>query len=630
MATSLQRRRPDPTRLGSVEDVSGGTVRIKLENDTATGLVFVNGEGYRVGQVGSFVRIPCGYADLYGIVTRVGAGAAPQNELDATPFGNRWIQVELVGQGLHGEQFERGIGQYPAIGDVAHVVTESDLGALYAPGDRRGYISIGRVASSEAIPCYVDVNKLVTRHSAVLGSTGAGKSTAVAAVLQALANPNRFPSSRIVILDVHGEYGRAFGDMANVFRVGAEQGDDARPLFVPYWALTAEELISLTTGPVSGAALALVLDSILEKKRASAPAGAGHGIPQARITVDTPLPFSIHQLWYELHTLQYATHLEQAGKSQSRETWALETDALTAAPLEGSAIDVVRPKFRAHKDEKGDTEKIRKSSQENLMRAQTDALEGRLRDPRLNFLFRPGPWSVSVDGGTESDLAALVAQWLGDEKPITVLDLSGIPPTVLDELVGVVLRILYDALFWGRNLTTGGKYRPLLLVLEEAHSYLSDQGKGKAGAAARRIAKEGRKYGVGLMLVSQRPAEIDATILSQCGTLFAMRLTNSADRGHVSSCASDNLGDLVAMLPTLRTGEALIIGEAVGLPARALIDAPVFERRPDSQDPAVVVALNPDGTPRSRGGWTEEDVSKDYAQLIESWRLQEPRKGTPG
>lgn len=622
-SNAARRRTGDPTRLGTVEDVAGASVRIKLDEGTATGLVFVNSEGYRVGQVGSFVRVPAGYVHLYGVVTHVGAGAAPPSADGSSLFGNRWIQIELVGQGVHGRTFERGISQYPSIGDVAHVVTDTDLASLYAPGDLRGYISVGHVASSESIPCFLDINRLVSRHSAVLGSTGAGKSTAVASILHALANKEKFPSSRIVMLDMHGEYSRAFGPSATVFRVGAEKNSAERPLYVPYWALTAEELISLTTGPISGAALTIVLDSVLEKKKASRPGNAAHGIASPRITADTPLPFSIHQLWYELHTLQYATHVEQAGKGQSKQTWALESDAATGSPLDGSAIDVIRPKFKAHKDEKNDPEKIRKSSHENLMRSQTDALEGRLRDPRLNFLFRPGPWSVSATGETAADLQDLLAQWLCNETPITVLDLSGVPPSVLDDLVGVVLRILYDALFWGRTTRTGGKYRPLLVVLEEAHSYLSAQGKGRAGSAAKRIAKEGRKYGVGLMLVSQRPAEIETTILSQCGTLIAMRLTNPSDRSHVASSAADSLGDLLGMLPTLRTGEALIVGEAVGLPVRALISPPPHGQRPDSQDPAIVVPLRADGTATTSGGWAEPNPSADYAELVENWRNQE-------
>jgi hypothetical protein len=284
---------------------------------------------------------------------------------------------------------------------------------------------------------------------------------------------------------------------------------------------------------------------------------------------------------------------------------------------------VKRPKFRPHKDDKGDPEKIRKSSQENLMRPQTDALEGKLRDKRLSFLFNPGPWSVKEDGSTIKDLNSLFQEWIGGGKPITVLDLSGIPPSVLDDLVGAVLRILFDALFWSRNVEVGGRHRPLLVVLEEAHIYLPNEGRGRAAAAARRIAKEGRKYGVGLMLVSQRPSEIDHTILSQCGTMVAMRLTNEKDRSQVKACASDNLEGLFSMLSILRTGEALVVGEAVGLPMRALIRPPPKGRRPNSGDPMVIVPLDDKGAPIQAGGWKNTVSHEDFTKLVMCWRTQD-------
>ena len=205
--------------------------------------------------------------------------------------------------------------------------------------------------------------------------------------------------------------------------------------------------------------------------------------------------------------------------------------------------------------------------------------------------------------------------------------MSGIPTAVVDDLVGAVLRILYDAVFWGRLKQEGGRERPLLVVLEEAHVYLGSQSKSRAATAARRIAKEGRKYGVGLMLVSQRPSEVDTTILSQCGTVVALRLTNDSDRAQVTSCASDNLKGLFSMLPVLRTGEALIVGEAVNMPIRAIMDRPVEGRRPDSDDPVVVVPKDADGKRIRSGGWTEPVQNENYKPLVEAWRKQDPNAG---
>lgn len=169
----------------------------------------------------------------------------------------------------------------------------------------------------------------------------------------------------------------------------------------------------------------------------------------------------------------------------------------------------------------------------------------------------------------------------------------------------------------------------MLVVLEEAHVYLGSQSKSRAAVAARRIAKEGRKYGVGLMLVSQRPSEVDTTILSQCGTIIALRLTNDSDRNQVTSCASDNLKGLFSMLPILRTGEALIVGEAVNMPIRAIIDRPAEGRRPDSDDPVVVVPKGADGKRVRSGGWTEPVQHENYKPLVEAWRRQDSNAGQP-
>jgi hypothetical protein len=288
--------------------------------------------------------------------------------------------------------------------------------------------------------------------------------------------------------------------------------------------------------------------------------------------------------------------------------------------------------FRAVKNVAEDPEKINWGNSELKARKQLDMLAARLRDPRFNFMFRPGPWCPTASGHVQSDLDELLKGWLGGSHPIAVLDLSGIPPSILQDLVGAVLRIIYGALFWARNRSEGGRERPLLLVLEEAHTYVGTGRDGAAAEAVGRIAKEGRKYGVGLMLVSQRPSEIHGTILSQCGTIVAMRLANDTDRGHVTSAASDNLKGLFDMLPVLRTGEAIIVGEAVSLPVRTLIERLPEDRRPDSEDPRVVERHIPDaagvGTsprvPQGPGGWNRDREPSDYAGVLEQMRRQSP------
>lgn len=620
----------DPTYIGKVQDVNGATITVELMNSTVTGLSFVNGEGYRIGQVGSFVRIPLGFVNLYGVVSQVGAGAAPVREGDQHPYGNRWLKVQLVGEGARGGRFERGVSQHPTIEDRVHIVTEADLHAIYGPGEPDDFVSVGHLASAEAIPALVDINKLVTRHSAVVGTTGSGKSTTVAGLLNSLSDKTRYPSSRIVVLDIHGEYARALGDKSVVFKVTADKSKGERTLYIPYWALTFEEFAKIGMGALEPKDMAAVQDRLANFKTEAFKKYPKDGLVYERVTVDSPTPFSVHKFWYDLHCEMCATFREVTGQQQSRATWALEKDAKSGQELVGDPFTIIPPTFCALKDEKNDPEKIRLSKSPLSVRRQVDALASKLRDPRFAFLFKPGGWLPTLDGKTDKDLDTLLQDWIGGPQPITILDLSGIPSSVLNDLIGALLRILYDALFWARNLPEGGRERPLLIVLEEAHAYLSRENSGSAAAIVRRIAKEGRKYGVGMMIVSQRPSEIDSTILSQCGTIFAMRLANDTDRNHVTSAASDNLKGLFELLPILRTGEAIIVGEAVSLPVRTLIEPPAKDRRPDSVDPRVAVrgSLEYDGFDGA-GGWNQKRDIPDYTSVVRQWRKQNPNYEHP-
>jgi hypothetical protein len=330
-------------------------------------------------------------------------------------------------------------------------------------------------------------------------------------------------------------------------------------------------------------------------------------------------------MWLDLHRREHLTVVPKPGGGADEREPAYLLDDQGKPVQTGDAMSVTPPLYRTVKTTGKPDERVQYGNEGIGIRQQLAGLASKLRDPRFGFLFRPGDWLPDLDSNTTKDLDILLERWIGGERPITILDLSGIPSSVLNDLIGALLRILYDALFWARKLPEGGRERPLLVVLEEAHAYLSKENSGAAATAVRRIAKEGRKYGVGIMLVSQRPSEIDSTILSQCGTLFAMRLANETDRSQVTSAASDNLKGLFDMLPALRTGEAIIVGEAVSLPIRTLIDPPAKNRRPDSEDPRVVVrgSLLRDGFDGA-GGWNQKRDIPDYAAVVRMWRKQSP------
>ena len=585
----------NPAYLGEIGSVSGAEVKVRLARSVASGLSIIGGRVYKIGQVGSFVRIPQGYQDLLGVVSAVGADAVPEG-VDASETG-RWMAVELIGEAL-GAAFERGISQYPNIGDHVHIAVEQHIRAIYdKPGE--GSVIIGSLSSAESIPAKIALNELITRHSAVLGSTGSGKSTTVASLLRAMTaasdGTESNPSARILMLDVHGEYSAPLADVAKVFSVEPNAGEE--PLHIPYWALDVGNLLNFLTGGVSDTQEAAFTDKIVDFKLQAHDQQRFAGVSAESITVDTPLPFSLKQLWYDLIEFETTTF-----EGADRDEPALEKD--------GDADRLVAPAYKPH----GLGSKGPFINQQALgIRRQLDLMRSRLLDRRFDFLLHPGAWEPDLKGKPDADLDRLLKGWLGSYKPVTILDLSGVPSTILERLVGAILKVVYEALFWSREKTEGGVERPLLVVMEEAHRYLGAGSKGLASEMAQRIAKEGRKYGVGVMVISQRPSEVDETVLSQCGTFFALRLSNPDDRTRVRGTLPDGLTGLLDVLPVLRTGEAVVTGEAAKLPMRCRVELPAEAHRPRSEDPAVTEK------------WGMQRRDEGYERVVASWRAQSPR-----
>ena len=586
----------DPTFIGTVASVSGSAISVHLAQSVSSGLSIIEGRAYKIGQVGSFVRVPQGYQDLFGIVSEVGARAAPEITEQMDTDTGRWMNIQLVGESIGGT-FERGISQYPSVGDAVHITTESNLTRIYGKSEL-GQIIIGSLSSAESIPAKVGLDALVTRHSAILGSTGSGKSTTVASLLRHIADNGEhggYPNARILMLDIHGEYASALKDIAVVFSVDPQP--DQQTLLIPYWALEIKGLLEFLTGGVDGMRETAFSDKIYQMKVDSNELQKFPGVERESITVDTPLPFSLKQLWYDLIDFEIATF-----EGQNRDESTRYED--------GDPRDLRAPKYKPHAmGSKGPF-----LNQQALgIRRQLDLLRSRLLDRRYDFLLHPGPWEPEIDGKIENDLDVLLADWIGGPKPITILDLSSVPSTVLERLVGSILKIVYDSLFWSREKSEGGKDRPLLVVMEEAHRYLSPDADGLASETVEKIAKEGRKYGVGAMVISQRPSEVAETILSQCGTFFALRLSNPTDRQRVQGTLPDGLVSLLDVLPVLRTGETIVMGEAAKLPMRCRIALPAEEHRPSSVDPMVTRQ------------WALKPRKEGYDRVVASWRAQNPR-----
>lgn len=458
---------------------------------------------------------------------------------------------------------------------------------------------VGSLSSAESIPAKLAIDEIVTRHSAILGSTGSGKSTTVASLLRSITAKNNhgaeYPSARILMLDLHGEYSSALADVTKVYSVHPQTGEE--PLFIPYWALSSSELLDFLTGGVDGPRETAFTDKIFDLKLASYNNKNFAGIEESSITVDTPLPFSLKKLWYDLIDFEIAT-FEGPNRDQPTKQNKGDADQLKPPKYKPHAMGAQGPFL---------------NQQAPGIRRQLNLLRSLLLDRRYDFLLHPGPWEPALNGTVDQDLDCLLAGWIGGEKPITILDLSGVPSLVLERLIGSILKIVYEALFWSREKSEGGIDRPLLVVMEESHRYLYSDIKSLAAETVKRIAKEGRKYGVGAMVVSQRPSEIDETILSQCGTFFALRLANPADRERIQGALPDGLVSLLDVLPVLRTGEAVIMGEAVKLPMRCRITLPAEEYRPKSSDP------------KAHQQWSLTRRAEGYDRVVTSWRAQSPR-----
>jgi len=544
----------NPTHIGQVESVSGNAVTIKMASNYPSNMPIVDGTVYRIGQIGSFLKIPLGYANLYGLITQAGVLAMPESllmvykENPSIADGHRWLRMILVGEQI-GSSFERGVLQSPTSGDQVHLVTNEDLRIVYGGYNAQSSIVIGNQSASEGLAAQLDMDKLISRHCAILGATGSGKSNAVSIVMKAIAE-QPFPSARVLMIDPHGEYASSLSGKCRVFRVGANVADGEDELCVPFWALPFKELMAIFPGRLSDQNEDYIRGKVLDLKRTWA--ANIQGLREEAITADSPIPFSIKQLWFDLDNFERMTF------QKDKITLSVLTEQGNPGSLRSNLYPPAAP---------GGGEPFLNNKSKGIL-GFLDGMRSRLLDQRYKFLFEPVGYCPDLQGQSQNDLPCLFGTWFGHGFPISILDLSAIPSDIMQAIAGSILKIIYDALYWGQNTLVGGKKQPLFIVLDEAHAYLKAGEDSISSRTVQAIAKEGRKYGVGMLLVTQRPSELDETVLSQCGSIIALRMTNTRDKGHVSSAMQDELREMADVLSSLRTGEAIVSGEAVRIPSR--------------------------------------------------------------
>ena len=574
-----------PTCVGRVRHVLGATVTVALDPALAGVAPIYRGRLVQVGQIGSLVRIPQGLVDLIGTVSLVGIAelAGPQAPAETVQTGERWLQIQLLGQIDRGTgHFERGVGSYPGLDDPVHFATADDLRSVFPAPDGQ-HVQLGRLSAADDVPVCLDAGRLVVRHAAIVGSTGAGKTSAVASLLQAFVRGG-WKAANIVVMDPHGEYACALGDDAAVRSV---LGTGDKALQVPYWALPAEEILRVFTGtPGGGTVSRRFAELVTEQRRVFVQQAPWLNVSEASVTPDTPVPFDLRSVWYQL---DYENHATYQNKSD-----------LTTVCEEhhGDAQRLIPARFTAYGP---GGQPPQKGPYHGSYQTVPELLRLGLMDPRLSFFQKP---VAALDG--PDPLVGVMQEWLGSQRAISVLDFSGVPTRAAELAIGVVIDLLFEVALRCPMQGPGiGRPSPVLVVLEEAHRYLGDTAAPLTREAVNRVAREGRKYGVGLLLVTQRPSELPDTALSQCGTLISLRLSNSSDQSKIRAALPEAVEGLAGVLPSLRTGEAVVSGESLVLPARVLVDRP--NPVPMAEDPSL-------------DRWRVTKTPPDLAPALAQWR----------
>lgn len=464
-----------------------------------------------------------------------------------------WIaELGLVGELWPDENsdtvtFTRGVTYYPLLGDRARVASKPELEASFC-GEPDRSVRIGCIRQDSSIPAMVCVDELLGKHFAILGTTGTGKSCTTALILRSILEKN--PAAHIVLLDPHNEYATAFGNSAEII--------SPRDMHLPFWLLNFEEIVEVLIGNAERKPEIEILSELIPLAKARYGAGRGREgqavrrdvYEAGRFTVDTPVPYRISDLSGLID--------ERMGKLENKND---------LAPY-------------------------------RQLKARIDAIS---QDRRYAFMFG----SLTVNDGMAQVLGRIFRVPV-DDKPITILELTGIPTEIVNVVVSVLARMTFDFAHWSE-----GKL-PLMLVCEEAHRYVPASQKlgfEPCRRAIARIAKEGRKYGVSLCIVTQRPAEIDPTIVSQCNTVFALRMSNDRDQEIVKSALSDTGSGLLEFLSVLGQREALAFGDGVALPVRIKFDALPEDARPRSS------------TAKFSAHWQRSVGDKGFLeQVVEKWR----------
>ncbi len=542
-----QLRQPDASnRIGRIVAVTGGHAIILLDtNDQAA---------TRSPEIGTLLKVETGDAIAMALVSAL---SSPMPSSSSSEPELRIVEVEFIGElpiDASGQpaSFRRGVSSYPSLGDIVSRATKPELEKVYFC-DTNAAIRIGSIKQDQSIPATLKIDELLGKHFAVVGTTGTGKSCAVALILRRILE--RSPHGHIMLLDVHREYARPFSDLAEVM--------SPENMNLPFWLLNFEEIAEILVGQhqnreTDAEILSELIPLAKQRYMANVRRDRGRSMRQRDILdfqsigVDTPVPYRASDLMSLIE--------EQMGRLD------MKNDLAPYKRLKAK-------------------------------------LESVTRDQRFQFMF--GNLTVH---DTMAQVLGRLFRIPVEGRPMSILELGGLPSEVINVVVSVLARLAFDLGLW-----SGGRV-PITFVCEEAHRYVPidrNHGFDPTKRSISRIAKEGRKYGVSLCIVSQRPAELDPTILSQCNTIFAMRLSNERDQEIVRAGISDAAASMLEFMPTMGTGEAVAFGEGVALPTRIVFDILAADRLPHSATASFIE------------NWSSEIGSGDFlVDVVSRWRNQ--------
>lgn len=551
--------------IGKVQYVDTGNVTIKIEKDELVNSVQVN----QIVQVTSSKT----NEKIIGLVTKILRKSSPLDSVEegVSELSDNTIKVNLVGtlkekDGMQRHVFKRTLNTVPSLEAECFLVQGQELSEFMKAisSGSSNPLTIGKYTISEESLANLDGNKFFQRHAVIVGGTGSGKSWTVANILEKAAS---LKSVNVVVFDIHGEY-TPFQALQNsqLLKIAGpgDTPDDEHILFLPYWLLSYEEMTAMlldrsdTNAPNQSRAL---FDLILKEKRIVVKE-ANDVSTEANLTVESPVPYKIQDVVLELKRLD--VEMVPGVKTEKQ------------GPLNGKLTRFVQ------------------------------RLESKITDKRLNFLFNMDESLLAYDWIKEL-LERLLG--FGNNNGVKIIDFSEVPSDILPLITGLIARLIFTVQQW----TDADDRHPIAIFCDEAHLYLpvsaSDNMDERGLRNFERIAKEGRKYGVSLVVISQRPADVSKTILSQCGNFIAMRLTNPEDQYVIRRLFPDNLGDFAEMLPILDVGEGLVVGDASLLPSRVIIDKPNIQPNSSTID--------------FWDKWSENKKSASWDKAIKALRQQQ-------